>query len=143
MENKLYLAKRIASIMHFGQLDKVGEPYINHVIRVAESRYLRDDTDRIIAYFHDLIEDTAYDLDRIERSFGIEIAQCVDNVTKREGETIEGYFERVNSHPRSARVKFADSMDNSTRSREGLDDVTIARLDAKYAKYLEMNIFKG
>ena len=139
----LETARRIACMMHFGQLDKVGEPYILHVQRVAESEYLIDDIDRIIAWFHDIVEDTAMSLVQIERSFGAEIAHCVDNVTKRVGESTEEYFNRVNSHPRSSRVKYSDSMDNKNRDRTGLDESTCNRLDAKYTDYLNRNTFGG
>lgn len=142
-KEKTELAKKIATIMHFGQVDKQDEPYIFHVNRVAESKHLIDETDRIIAYLHDLIEDTPYGLDRIYDKFGEEVGQCVDNVTKRKGESAESYFSRVNSNPRSSRVKFADTYDNLTRSREGLNEDTITRLDRKYKKYLELNTYKG
>ena len=142
-KEKTELAKKIATIMHFGQVDKQDEPYIFHVNRVAESEHLIDETDKIIAYLHDVVEDTPYGIDRIIDIFGEEVGQCVDNVTKRKGESTESYFARVNSNARSARVKFADTTDNLTRSREGLDEATIARLDTKYKKYLHLNIYKG
>ena len=143
MDNLLDLAKQVSVRLHFGQLDKVGEPYFNHVLRVAESEVLVDDIDRIIAYLHDVVEDTHYTIDSVKLYFGEEIATCVDNVTKRDNETVEEYFIRVNSNVRSQRVKYADSMDNFSRSKEGLDDKTIKRLEKKYTKYLSLNEFKG
>jgi (p)ppGpp synthase/HD superfamily hydrolase len=139
----LHIANRVASIMHFGQLDKVGAPYIQHVVRVSESRYLIDDVDRIIARLHDIVEDTPITVEWIRERFGDEIAECVDNVTKRDGEDTVDYFKRVNSSLRSARVKFSDTTDNLNRDRTGLDEATCTRLDNKYAKYLEMNTYKG
>lgn len=46
----------IASTAHQGQMDKAGEPYILHPLRVMFTR--RTETERICAVLHDVIEDT-------------------------------------------------------------------------------------
>jgi len=46
----------IASTAHQGQMDKAGEPYILHPLRVMLTR--RTETERICAVLHDVIEDT-------------------------------------------------------------------------------------
>jgi (p)ppGpp synthase/HD superfamily hydrolase len=139
----LPIAKKLATVMHYGQVDKVGEPYMNHVNRVGGSVLLSSNLERIVGYLHDIIEDTNATFEFIADRFGLYIATLVDNVTKRDGESTEDYFKRVNSDLISARVKFADTNDNINRSKEGLDEATIIRLKTKYIKYLDMNIYKG
>jgi (p)ppGpp synthase/HD superfamily hydrolase len=46
----------VASTAHQGQIDKAGEPYILHPLRVMFTR--RTETERICAVLHDVIEDT-------------------------------------------------------------------------------------
>ena len=61
-----------------------GDPYILHPLAVAE--ILADmeiDTTTITAsLLHDVVEDTEYMLEDIERIFGKEVAFLVDGVTK-------------------------------------------------------------
>jgi (p)ppGpp synthase/HD superfamily hydrolase len=140
----IYLkAKALARQAHEGQVDKAGNPYFLHVHRVAQSPVLIDEIDRAIALLHDSIEDTHVTKELLVQEFGQEIADCVDNVTKRDGESLDDYFKRVNSNPRSARVKFADTTDNVTRPRIGVPQELCAKWDKKYALYLDKNVFKG
>jgi guanosine-3',5'-bis(diphosphate) 3'-pyrophosphohydrolase len=137
------LAKRVARIMHYGQYDKVGNEYLEHVFRIGDSTLLSSPIERIVGYLHDTIEDTAVTFEYIEVRFGTYVAQLVDNISKRPNEPAEDYFKRVNSDIISAKVKFVDTNDNQSRSKDGLDEATITRLTKKYLKYNELNMYKG
>lgn len=99
-----------ASNAHKGQLDKCGEPYILHPIRVMLS--LNNKIERIVALLHDVIEDTDVTKTIIKFEFGKVVADAVDAMSKREGETYEDYLKRCASNPIALNVKRADISDN-------------------------------
>ena len=66
----------IASLAHAGQLDKGGEPYILHPLRVMMK--LKDYDLRIIAVLHDVIEDTKVtDIDLLDRGLDYELVNVI------------------------------------------------------------------
>jgi len=74
----------VAEEAHRGQSRKSGEPYITHPIAVAQIIADLGLPDSVIAaaLLHDVVEDTAFPLDRIRAEFGDEVAMIVDGVTK-------------------------------------------------------------
>lgn len=74
----------VASDAHSSQMRKTGEPYILHPLSVTRILCdLRLDPDALAAgLLHDVVEDTAYDLEYIQTHFNQEIAALVDGVTK-------------------------------------------------------------
>lgn len=77
-------AYQLASKAHANQTRKSGEPYIIHPLEVAcNLADLELDIESIVAgLLHDVVEDTDYTLEDIERLFNKEIALLVDGVTK-------------------------------------------------------------
>ena len=49
-------AIRIAAVAHEGQLDKAGQPYILHPLRIMFTK--ENEIERICAVLHDVIEDS-------------------------------------------------------------------------------------
>jgi GTP pyrophosphokinase len=75
----------VAVDAHKEQRRKSGEAYIFHPIAVAKivaSEIGLDATSIAAALLHDVVEDTPYTLDDIERMFGETIARIVDGLTK-------------------------------------------------------------
>ncbi|OFY45420.1 MAG: GTP pyrophosphokinase [Bacteroidetes bacterium GWF2_49_14] len=73
---------------HGGEKRKSGEPYVLHPIAVAEivSREIGLGTRSIVcALLHDVVEDTEYTLDDIEREFGPKVRLIIDGLTKITG----------------------------------------------------------
>src|SRR5690606_41812401 len=70
--------------MHEGQLRRSGEPYFTHPVAVAAilTEQRLDDATIITALLHDTIEDTKSTWADIAATFGEEIAELVDGVTK-------------------------------------------------------------
>ena len=71
---------------HAGQKRKSGEPYIIHPIAVAciVAKELELGANPVIAAFlHDVVEDTAYTIDDIQKRFGKDVAFLVSVLTKK------------------------------------------------------------
>lgn len=104
-------AIRLAADAHRGQLDKCGQPYILHPLRVMLR--LESETERIVGVLHDVIEDTRYTPDDLRRmGYSEETLAALDGVTKREGEAYEDFVLRSKANPIARRVKLADLEDN-------------------------------
>ena len=132
-------AMQIAIKVHNGQVDKGGNDYINHPIRVSENCSLDDD--KIVALLHDTIEDgdiTAEYL--IMQGFPHDIVDAVLSVSRNKD---EGYFDfilRCKANPIGRRVKIADLKDNMdiTRLNE-LTEKDINRLKKYHKAYKMLN----
>ncbi|MCC6225742.1 MAG: bifunctional (p)ppGpp synthetase/guanosine-3',5'-bis(diphosphate) 3'-pyrophosphohydrolase, partial [Microthrixaceae bacterium] len=79
-------AYELAADAHRGQTRRSGEPYITHPLAVATicARYGMDQTTVIAALLHDAVEDTGLTLADVKASFGADVAEIVDGVTKLE-----------------------------------------------------------
>lgn len=78
-------AFEVAVDAHKNQRRKSGEAYVFHPIAVAKivaSEIGLDATSIACALLHDVVEDTEYTLDDIERMFGETVARIVDGLTK-------------------------------------------------------------
>lgn len=109
----------LAADAHRGQVDKAGQPYVLHVLRVMCS--LESDTERIIGVLHDVVEDTAITLDDLrEKGYSDEIVEAVDRLSRREDETYDAFIERIKPNALARRVKLADLRDNMDLRRNSL-----------------------
>ncbi len=77
-------AYKLAEEAHNGQLRKSGQPYIIHPLSVAIilAQMGMDAASIAASLLHDVVEDTDISKDDIVKSFGNEIAELVDGVTK-------------------------------------------------------------
>ena len=77
-------AYELAAEAHAGQKRASGEPFVNHAVEVATIvAELRLDTGSLAsALVHDVVEDTAVSLQRIQEVLGEEVGAIVDGVTK-------------------------------------------------------------
>ena len=132
----------IASLAHEGQLDKAGEPYILHPLRVMMK--LKDNDLRIIAVLHDVIEDCGLTLDDLLSGYGVpfELARIVDILSRKDNESYDEYIERISKNYKALKVKLADLEDNMDLSR--IKNLTQKDYDrvAKYAKAREKLVNK-
>jgi len=127
LERALGLAFRA----HAGQVDKLGEPYIGHVVRVAAA--VSGVERQCVALLHDIVEDTSTSLDELAKVFPSEVVRAVDAMTKRPNEGYHDYLERVAADPVALDVKLADMADNcAPRRLMGLAEADGQRLAKKY-----------
>jgi len=109
-------AIHIATKAHGGQMDKGGQPYILHPLRVMFMR--RNETERICAVLHDVIEDSNISIEYLrEEGFSEEILSTLEALTKRENESYDDFINRVIENKTACNVKLADLCDNMDLSR--------------------------
>jgi len=77
-------AFQFAAQHHAGQLRASGEPYLMHPLAVARilADMRMDVVSIVTGLLHDIVEDTSVTTADVLRSFGSEVAGCVDGVTK-------------------------------------------------------------
>lgn len=81
---KLIKAYEFANIAHKEQFRESGEPYIIHPINVCINlaKFHADGASLVAGMLHDVVEDTKYTIEDIEKEFGSEVAKLVLGVTK-------------------------------------------------------------
>ena len=118
LENLYKKAVIIAQEAHKGQLDKGGNPYIEHPLYVASQVDTMEL--KIVAVLHDTLEDsdmTANDLKK--EGFPEKIVEAIVMLTHEDGdeEAYLDYIRRVAMNTMAAIVKKADLMHNMDMSR--------------------------
>lgn len=109
-------AIEIAAAAHAGQVDKAGQPYILHPLRVMLQ--LEGASERIAAVLHDVVEDTAVTLEQlVAEGFSAEVVAAVQALTKRPGESRLDAASRAAQDSIACAVKLADNADNMDLSR--------------------------
>ncbi|MBL4931810.1 GTP pyrophosphokinase [Clostridium paridis] len=106
----------IATKAHGGQVDKAGEAYILHPLRVMLSG--KTEIERICGVLHDVIEDTEVTLEYLKaEGFSEEILEALDALTRKANENYDDFIERVINNKLACYVKLADLNDNMDLSR--------------------------
>lgn len=114
--NYINKALEIAVKAHSNQLDKGGNPYIFHPIRVALNCQTKEE--KIVALLHDVIEDTDTSIEQLEaEGFSKEILESIICLTKKEGEDYMSFIKRVATNRTATNVKLQDLADNMDTSR--------------------------
>jgi (p)ppGpp synthase/HD superfamily hydrolase len=109
-------AIQIAAAAHAGQIDKAGQPYILHPLRVMLAVTTTDE--RIAAVLHDVVEDTNITLEQLRaEGFSPVVVDAVDALTKRSGEDRITAAKRAAANRIARVVKLADNADNMDLSR--------------------------
>ena len=112
LENAITLAVQ----QHAGQVDKGGQPYILHPLRVMLQ--LQQTDQQIVAVLHDILEDThttTQDLQNL--GFQTHIIQAIQALTKLRHETRVQAAMRTAQNPLACAVKIADVQDNMNLTR--------------------------
>lgn len=132
-------AMQIAIKVHEGQVDKGGNDYINHPIRVSEN--CSSDEEKIVALLHDTIEDGNIASEYLLLvGFSQEVVDAVLSISRKRGEDYFEFIQRCKANPIGRRVKIADLKDNMdiTRLNE-LTEKDIERLKKYHKAYKMLN----
>lgn len=112
---KLEQAIALATTLHAGQVDKAGQAYIHHPLRVMNT--VNSETEKIVAVLHDTLEDTPVTVEQLEHLFGEAIASTVKTLSRLDGEDYFDFIERIKQDAVAVTVKIADLQDNMDLSR--------------------------
>lgn len=103
---------------HQDQLDKNGQFYFYHPLRVAAHFLEINDIEAaVVAALHDVIEDTSCSIGYIAEKYPDEIVDAVVAITKRENETYRQYIKRCCENNLAMKVKKQDLLDNLSDDR--------------------------
>ncbi|MCB0283301.1 MAG: HD domain-containing protein [Calditrichae bacterium] len=129
----------IAANAHTGQIQRNGEPYILHPLRIM----LQMETipEKIAAILHDVIEDSDITLEMLQKEgFSDDVLKTVDLLTHYEKDSYEEYIERLKSFPMARHIKIADLNDNMKIQRlKKVGEKDFQRLE-KYHKHWKILI---
>ncbi len=133
----LQRAIEIALEAHKGALDKGGNPYILHPLRLMLQ--MDSEEEMIVAILHDVVEDSEkWSFDKLHKEgFSKKIINSLRSVTKEnENEDYEKFIDRSVKDKIGRKVKIADISDNLDISRlKEVTDKDILRIN-KYKKAL-------
>ena len=134
----LQRAIEIALEAHKGALDKGGNPYILHPLRLMLQ--MDSEEEMVVAILHDVVEDSEkWSFDKLQaEGFSIKIINSLRSITKEnENEDYEKFIDRSIRDKIGRKVKIADISDNLDISRlKEVTDKDILRIN-KYKKALE------
>lgn len=109
-------ALKLAYEAHAGQTDKSGVPYVFHPVHLAEQ--MDDEASTVAALLHDVVEDTDYTFEDLEKmGFPKEALDAVRLLTHEEEVPYFDYVREIKKNPVARKVKLADLAHNSDKSR--------------------------
>ena len=76
-----------------------------------------NETHQMVAALHDTVEDGRLSLALIKQKYGGEVAEAIDAISRRQGETYFEYVQRAIQNPIARVVKKADLMVNLSNNR--------------------------
>lgn len=116
MKGLISKALLFATTGHINQIDKGGEDYILHPIRIMQNMDTIEE--KLVAILHDTMEDckaTEEDLKNI--GMPKDVIEAVKVLTKEKREDYSQYIKRVKQNSIARRVKIADLEDNMNLKR--------------------------
>lgn len=142
--SKIDRAAEFAKNAHADQTRRGGEPYFNHVYRVAliVSEYTADEDIIAAAYLHDTMEDCGVSAAELAACFGERVAAMVQELTNDEARLEqlgkEEYMVRKLSAMSSDAllVKLSDTLNNMTETDRPSQAGTYARIQQRLQQSL-------
>ena len=132
-------AIEIATEAHRGQLDKAGNEYIQHPLRVMAAG--RTTSEKIVGVLHDVVEDSNWTLEQLAaEGFSGEIIEALQCLTKlSESEPYDKYIARIKTNKLAVAVKLNDLTDNmDIRRLPYLSDKDVKRLKRYLKAYKQL-----
>lgn len=128
----------LAFSLHGQQKDKLGVPYIFHLMEVAEQG--RTESEVVVGLMHDYLEDVFSGSDPEAASRALRVFGCTEEEIKAlillrhlPNEPYADYLQRIRTNPLALAVKKADLKSNGNESRLALlPEETQERLRKKY-----------
>jgi len=151
-------ARSLAAECHDGMVDKYGNPYMEHLERVAdrvrEMEYdFVDETSEIemyvaTAYLHDIVEDTEITREILVQAFPVDVVTAIFKLTRKKGMTYAEYIEELMSGDLAWTTGLAGKIARVVKLADLLDHVSgptpcPPNLKKRYEKSLYRLISKG
>ena len=115
-DNKqLQNALEIATMAHKNVIRRNGDPYIFHVLRVANNAlFVRTKTQKVAAILHDVIEDTPFDAKFLkEKGISEDVLEILSYLMHdKENVSYKDYIDKICTNLDAMLVKLADLTDN-------------------------------
>ena len=110
-------AIKLAVDAHERQIDKGGQPYILHPLRLMLA--VNSEPARIVALLHDVIEDNpTFTLEKLRLAgYPQDVLDALDCLTKRPSEHYSDFIDRIKPNVLARKVKLADLRDNMDVTR--------------------------
>ena len=110
-------AIKLAVDAHERQMDKGGQPYILHPLRLMLA--VNSESARIVALLHDVVEDNpTFTLEKLRLAgYPQDVLDALDCLTKRPGEHYSDFIDRIKPNVLARKVKLADLRDNMDVTR--------------------------
>lgn len=136
MKEILAKAIQIAVNAHEGQVDRSGEPYIQHPLRLMNN--VQTIEEKIVAILHDVIEDTTItSADLREAGIPDELIVEIQALTHDPKIEYDAYVKKIAEHKIARNVKIADLKDNMDITRlNSITDKDIDRLKKYHRNYV-------
>lgn len=132
-EHLLERCIRLAAKVHKGQVDRFGNPFILHVLRVIARCH--DDDERILATLHDVLERSDIKPPELrEKGVPENVLVALTHISRVPNEDYDGYIDRVAQNSLAIRVKVHDLADKMDLRDVG--QLSVADLK-RYNKQLE------
>ena len=151
-------ARALAAECHSDLTDKYGNPYMEHLERVAdrvrEMEYdFVDETSEIemyvaTAYLHDIVEDTEITREILVQAFPVDVVTAIFKLTRKKGMTYAEYIEELMSGDLAWTTGLAGKIARVVKLADLLDHVSgptpcPPNLKKRYEKSLYRLISKG
>jgi (p)ppGpp synthase/HD superfamily hydrolase len=109
-------AVELAKEAHKDQTDFAGEPYIHHVLRVAQQ--MKMPRHQMLAILHDVLEDSMFTEDYlIKAGVPLDAVFTLGRLTRKKGQSYDEYIDGMLSDIDAIVVKIADLRDNMDVTR--------------------------
>lgn len=121
---QLQIALEIATLAHKNVTRRNGDPYVFHVLRVANNaKFIKTKLQKTAAILHDVIEDTPFDAQFLrEKGISPEVLDVLALLTHKKDEvTYEEYIQKVCTNLDAMLIKLSDLTDN-------LDQGTLSKI---------------
>lgn len=127
----------IASSGFENKVDKAGEPYILHCLRVMNNLHTRDKELQTIAVLHDVVEDGVCTIqDLSAHGFSTRVIRALMLLTHDKAIPYDEYIKALAHNDDARAVKLADLKDNSDITRlKGLSKKDIDRMEKYHRSY--------
>ena len=135
--NKLALAISITSVAFEKKLDKAGEPYILHCLRVMNAT-VGDECTKCASVMHDLVEDTEYTFaDLSKLGFSDKTIGLLHLLTHQKETPYDEYIKAISVSNEATEIKLRDLEDNSNITRlKGLGKKDFDRIEKYHRSYI-------